>query len=103
VERLLPVLRTIADQTGAGVLVVEQHVHLALEVADRAYVLSHGNLALEGSAAELSENRHLLESSYMGQSEIAAAEEEQEEIEHGLEAPAAPAGAEGPPPPAPAG
>jgi len=81
VERLLPVLRTIADQTGAGVLVVEQHVHLALEVADRAYVLSHGNLALEGSAAELSENRHLLESSYMGQSEIAAAEEEQEEIE----------------------
>ena len=61
---------------GAGVLVVEQHVHLALEVADRAYVLSHGNLALEGSAAELSANRHLLESSYLGQSEIAAAEEE---------------------------
>ena len=85
VERLLPVLRTIADETGAGVLVVEQHVHLALEVADRAYVLSHGNLALEGSAAELSENRHLLESSYMGQSEIAAAEEEQEEIEQQLE------------------
>ena len=94
VERLLPVLRTIADQTGAGVLVVEQHVHLALEVADRAYVLSHGNLALEGSAAELSENRHLLESSYMGQSEIAAAEEEQEEIEQGLEAPA-PSGGRG--------
>ena len=81
VERLLPVLRSIADSTGAGVLVVEQHVHLALEVADRAYVLSHGNLALEGSAAELSANRHLLESSYLGQSEIAAAEEEQEEIE----------------------
>ena len=37
------------------------------------------NLALEGSAAELSANRHLLESSYLGQSEIAAAEEEQEE------------------------
>ena len=81
VERLLPVLRSIADSTGAGVLVVEQHVHLALEVADRAYVLSHGSLALEGSAVELSANRHLLESSYLGQSEIAAAEEEQEELE----------------------
>jgi branched-chain amino acid transport system ATP-binding protein len=92
------VLRTIADQTGAGVLVVEQHVHLALEVADRAYVLSHGNLALEGSAAELSENRHLLESSYMGQSEIAAAEVEQEEIEQGLESPAPSDGAAAPPP-----
>ncbi len=99
VERLLPVLRSIADSTGAGVLVVEQHVHLALEVADRAYVLSHGNLALEGSAAELSANRHLLESSYLGQSEIAAAEEEQEEIEE-REAQAGavpPAGDEGPP------
>ena len=80
-------------------LLVEQHVHLALEVADRAYVLSHGNLVLEGSAAELSANRHLLESSYLGQSEIAAAEEEQEEIEE-REAQAGavpPAGDEGPP------
>ncbi len=99
VERLLPVLRSIADSTGAGVLVVEQHVHLALEVADRAYVLSHGNLALEGSAADLSANRHLLESSYLGQSEIAAAEEEQEELEAASGSPAsATEGDERPPP-----
>ncbi len=73
VERLLPILRRVAEDLGAGVLFVEQHVSLALEVADRAYVLSHGRLVLEGAAVDLRGRRELLRSSYLGDAAVAAA------------------------------
>jgi len=67
VERLLPILRRAADELASSVLFVEQHVALALEISDRAYVLAHGRIRLEGPAAELRERRELLAASYLGE------------------------------------
>lgn len=49
---LLGRLRTLADLAGTAVLLVEQHAHLALAVADRAYALVRGEISAGGPARE---------------------------------------------------
>jgi branched-chain amino acid transport system ATP-binding protein len=52
VERLIEVAREI-NRDGTSLLLVEQDVLVALEAADRGYVLENGQVVLEGPAAEL--------------------------------------------------
>jgi branched-chain amino acid transport system ATP-binding protein len=66
VENLLTILRRVGEELGAVVVIVEQYVGLALEVADRALVLVHGDLVLEDSAETLRADRPRLESAYLG-------------------------------------
>jgi branched-chain amino acid transport system ATP-binding protein len=70
VERLLPVVREFASIHGTAVLLVEQHVHLALEIADRGYVLSHGELVASDSAERLRADNALLTASYLGEQRV---------------------------------
>jgi branched-chain amino acid transport system ATP-binding protein len=67
VERLLPVVRQHAVENGCAVLLVEQHVHLALEFAHRGYILSHGEIVLQNDADKLKNDRGLLVASYLGE------------------------------------
>ncbi len=67
VEGLLPVVRHYAEDSACGVVLVEQHIELALTIADRGYVLSHGEIVLQGRAEELRANHELLVSSYFGE------------------------------------
>ena len=75
VERLLPVVRTYALESGCAVLLVEQHVQLALEIADRGYVLSHGEVVLDRGAQDLRADEQLLVASYLGERRAADAAE----------------------------
>ena len=52
VERVMEVVKAI-NQDGTAVLLVEQDVVLALEIADRGYVLENGHMVMTGPAAEL--------------------------------------------------
>jgi len=65
VQRLLPMVRSIADDTGAGVVLVEQHLSMALDVADTVCILVHGEVAAHGPAADL-RDRDLLAEAYLG-------------------------------------
>jgi branched-chain amino acid transport system ATP-binding protein len=71
VEYLLPLVRRVATDTGAAVVLVEQHVHLALEIADRAVVLIHGDTSLTANAADLLADSSILERAYLGAAEQA--------------------------------
>jgi branched-chain amino acid transport system ATP-binding protein len=69
VENLFDAVRQIATDHGCAVVLVEQHVNLALGVADEAAVLNHGSVVLRGSAAHLRERPDELEQAYFGAAE----------------------------------
>jgi len=52
-------------QEGITMLLVEQFAKRALAVADYAYVLEHGRIALEGTPGELARNERVIEA-YLG-------------------------------------
>ncbi len=64
VNGLVPVIKNI-HQRGVGVLLVEQNVPLALQVAERAYALQVGKIVLEGDVQEFKENE-IVKRAYLG-------------------------------------
>jgi branched-chain amino acid transport system ATP-binding protein len=61
VKLILGTLRRLADG-GLAVLLVEQLAHLALEVADEAYILQRGRIVLSGPASELRSDKAVVDS-----------------------------------------
>jgi branched-chain amino acid transport system ATP-binding protein len=64
VKRLVPVLAAIA-RSGVGVLLIEQFAHVALGLANTAYILEGGRIRYHGTASELRHKPELLHSAYL--------------------------------------
>jgi branched-chain amino acid transport system ATP-binding protein len=71
VQDLFSIVRSLPEQ-GVSVLIVEQFVTHALDVASRAYVLEKGEVALTGDAAVLARDEAFVRGSYLGESGIDA-------------------------------
>jgi branched-chain amino acid transport system ATP-binding protein len=68
-QAIFDVIRRVNDQ-GVSILLVEQNVHMALELARRAYVLENGRVVGHGTGAELLADDHIKEA-YLGQAPAA--------------------------------
>jgi ABC-type branched-subunit amino acid transport system ATPase component len=64
VQELLEVVRRI-NAEGVGVIIVEQHVDLALDIASRAYFLERGEVRFSGPASDLRGRDDLLRSVFL--------------------------------------
>ena len=64
VKRLMPTLQAVA-QDGTGILLIEQFAHVALGVANTAYVIEGGRIRDHGTAQELKDNPERLHSAYL--------------------------------------
>jgi branched-chain amino acid transport system ATP-binding protein len=64
VDTTFDIIREVRQQ-GVTVLMVEQNAYAALEMADRAYLLESGEVALQGSGEELLHNPHV-KAAYLG-------------------------------------
>jgi branched-chain amino acid transport system ATP-binding protein len=64
VKRLVPTLESVAA-SGVGVLLIEQFAHVALDLAETAYVIERGRIRYSGTARRLKEEPELLRSAYL--------------------------------------
>jgi branched-chain amino acid transport system ATP-binding protein len=80
VQKVLPVLRRIADELDTAIVLVEQHVQQALTIADRALVLVHGDVRVDATAEELRRDPARLERAYLGKSTETASPVDTQEV-----------------------
>lgn len=65
-KEVLELVRTLRDELGTTILLIEQNVVSSLKIANRAYVIAQGEIVKSGSAQELLQDQEVREA-YLGQ------------------------------------
>jgi branched-chain amino acid transport system ATP-binding protein len=65
VSHTITTIKQLKERTGLTVLMAEQNFHQAIRIADRGYIIVHGEIVFEGGVAALRENP-LVKSYYLG-------------------------------------
>jgi branched-chain amino acid transport system ATP-binding protein len=65
VSHTITKIKELKEQYGLTVLMAEQNFHQAIRIADRGYIIVHGEIVFEGGVAELEQNK-LVKSYYLG-------------------------------------
>jgi branched-chain amino acid transport system ATP-binding protein len=65
VQKISSTLKSINKTKGIGIFLVEQNVPMALELADKGYIIENGRIVGEGDAKALLESKEVKEA-YLG-------------------------------------
>jgi len=65
ISEIFEIIKRLRDEQNTTILLVEQNAHVALDVADRGYVMETGRIVLQGTSEELLENKEI-KRAYLG-------------------------------------
>jgi branched-chain amino acid transport system ATP-binding protein len=66
VSNTVTMIKQLKDQHGLTVLMAEQNFHQAVRIADRGYIIVHGEIVFEGRTVAELENNELVRNYYLG-------------------------------------
>ena len=66
VQRIFRLIRDVITKRGVTVLLVEQNTALSFAVSDRAYILTQGSVAMQGTVEELSQDQRVKDTYFRG-------------------------------------
>ena len=66
VSQMIAKIKELKDQRNLTILMAEQNFNQAIKIADRGYVIVHGEIAFEGASADELANNEMIKEYYLG-------------------------------------